>query len=112
MEDEIIQAAMQIILHAGNAREEIRKAVEDIKNLDEDSYKKRIVNAKELLRKAHVQQTQIIQDEAKGIHHEINILFIHAQDTLMTIMSELNMLETLGSVLLVFGQKIKDNEGK
>ena len=46
MEDEIIQAAMQIILHAGNAREEIRKAVEDIKNLDEDSYKKRIVNAK------------------------------------------------------------------
>ena len=46
------------------------------------------------------------------VHHEINILFIHAQDTLMTIMSELNMLETLGSVLLEFGQKIKDNEGK
>ena len=64
------------------------------------------------MRKAHVQQTQIIQDEAKGFHHEINILFIHAQDTLMTIMSELNMLETLGSVLLEFGQKIKDNEGK
>lgn len=112
MEDKIVQTAMQIILYAGNAREEIRKATEDIKNLDEQSYTEHVKKAKELLRQAHVSQTNIIQDEAKGVHHEINILFIHAQDTLMTIMSELNMLETLGGVLVIFGKKIKALEEK
>ena len=40
---------------------------------------------------AHNAQTEVIQGEARGEKTELCLLFIHAQDTLMTIMSELNM---------------------
>lgn len=108
----MIQIAMQIILHAGNAREEIGKAVEAIHLMDKEEYQRRICNAKEMLRKAHVSQTNVIQEEAQGEHHEINVLFIHAQDTLMTIMSELNMVENFSKTLFSLKEEVLELEAK
>lgn len=87
--------SMKIILHAGNAREEMKQAMEALLEDNEVEYCERMKEANEKIRIAHHSQTSVIQQQASGVALEINLLFIHAQDTLMTVMSEKNMLETM-----------------
>lgn len=94
-ECELTEGAMNIILHAGDARIKINEALELSK---QDQFKEaylRIAEAQECIRLAHLSQTEIIQRETRGIKYEPSLLFIHAQDTLMTIMSELNLAKEL-----------------
>ena len=56
---------------------------------------KEIGEAREDIKKAHQEQTEIIQKEAAGEHYKTCLLFTHAQDTLMTIMSEVNLTEKM-----------------
>jgi len=44
---------------------------------------------------AHAAQTEIIQAEARGVQYEYCMLFNHAQDTLMTINSEIELCSSL-----------------
>ena len=37
----------------------------------------------------------MIQAEARGEHMQFSLLFMHAQDTVMTIISEVNMIELM-----------------
>ncbi|MFV0254711.1 MAG: PTS lactose/cellobiose transporter subunit IIA [Erysipelotrichaceae bacterium] len=91
MDEKIIKIAMDIILNAGHARNSIKAATDAFGENHNDKVDSLLKEASEYLRVAHVKQTEIIQEEARGIKHEIPLLFIHAQDTLMTIMSEYNM---------------------
>ncbi|KAF1305012.1 PTS lactose/cellobiose transporter subunit IIA [Enterococcus saccharolyticus] len=95
MKVNIDTTAMKIILNAGNAREEMKKALEALVEDNEAEYFERMKEAKEKIRTAHQCQTSTIQQQASGVELEINLLFIHAQDTLMTIMSEKNMIESM-----------------
>ncbi|MBQ6334626.1 MAG: PTS lactose/cellobiose transporter subunit IIA [Erysipelotrichaceae bacterium] len=91
MDETLIQAAMNVILHAGNARLKAEEAIDKAKAGDFSAADELMKEAHEEIVEAHATQTEIIQSEASGNKHELNILFIHAQDTLMTIMSELKM---------------------
>ena len=51
--------------------------------------------ARENIRLAHQAQTDTLQQEMAGQHYDLCILFIHAQDTLMTIKSEVLMAEQI-----------------
>ena len=51
------------------------------------------------IKKAHQAQTEVIQAEASGAELTLTLLFSHAQDTLMTINSE---VITAGNLLAVF----------
>ena len=44
---------------------------------------------------AHNAQTEVIQGEARGEKTEFCLLFVHAQDTVMTITTELRMTQKL-----------------
>ena len=93
-EECVITAAMNIILHAGNARNILRdagKCIAEGKNLD--AIAQQLEEASILL--AHKAQTDILHEEAEGKHIEVTVLFSHAQDTLMTTQSELFFVETL-----------------
>ena len=68
--------SMQIILHAGNAREAYTKALD---------------LAETELTQAHRLQTRILQDAIEEDDPCIPILLIHAQDTMMSIDSEYRM---------------------
>jgi PTS system cellobiose-specific IIA component len=57
--------------------------------------KEKLNNAQEYIKNAHSLQTGIIQGEARGEKYEYSLLFNHAQDTLMTIYSELNIAKQL-----------------
>lgn len=91
MEEQLIEVAMGIILHAGNARNDIKDATEAILAGDMAKADELLSSAKENIRQSHLMQTQIIQAEARGTQHNLSLLFIHAQDTLMTIISEYNI---------------------
>lgn len=99
MDDELTTTAMTIILHAGDARSAVRKVYEALTAGDRDAAEEALATARDEIRQAHQAQTDLIQAEAGGAQHTITLLFSHAQDTLMTINSE---VVTAGNLLAVF----------
>lgn len=55
--------------------------------------------ADKILLQSHEYQTNLITKEADGEKFNINMLFIHAQDHLMTAMSEKNLIKELINIL-------------
>ena len=89
--DEITERAMKIILSAGEARAASTQA---LKAVSEANFELADEKLKEDIQKiliAHRVQTDAIQAETSGEPTEYTVLFAHAQDTLMTIYSELNI---------------------
>jgi len=106
-ENPLVEVAMQIIIHAGDSRE---KASQALKHAKEGNYEQAhacIGEAKELIIKAHHEQTDVVQSEAAGKHYDINLLFIHAQDTLMTIKSEVKLAAEMVEMYELFDKKIE-----
>lgn len=87
--------AMQIVIHAGDARNLIMKALDETAEFKFNSAKEKLDEAQIEIHEAHRYQTEIIQSEAAGNYFEYSILFTHAQDTLMTVCTELNMAKKL-----------------
>lgn len=106
-ENELVEVAMQIILHAGDARIKTEEALSKAKTFDYEGAKASLTDAKECLRLAHVAQTQVIQNETRGKTYEPCLLFSHAQDTLMTIMSEEKLAQEIVELFEVFYKKME-----
>lgn len=96
--DDLNKVSMKIILHAGDARNQIKNAMGEIKKQNFNKAKELLSLANDNLKKAHESQTKVIQDAASGIELPFSVLFTHAQDTLMTIMSEYNMAQQMMDV--------------
>lgn len=94
-ENELIQVAMQIILHAGNGRTKAQEAIGFAKKMDFENARKAMEEARGNIVLAHKAQTTVIQNEAAGNSYEPCLLFTHAQDHLMTITSEINLTKDL-----------------
>ena len=89
------EIVFSIIIHGGNARV---KAYEALKAAEEGDFKtaeKLILEADEEIGNAHRIQTDIIQKEAGGEKVELSVLFVHAQDHLMTAISEKGLIENM-----------------
>lgn len=88
--------AMNMIMHAGDARTLVMEALDNLaENKDDEAYSKMEEAHAELI-VAHQYQTSFIQHVASGeIEQEYSVLFTHAQDTLMTIYSEYNVANKL-----------------
>ncbi len=93
--NQLINVSMQIILNAGNARNSASKAMVALRDEQYQEAEVLLDEARDFIGKAHIAQTEVIQAEARGEKHEPTLLFTHAQDTLMTIMSELNIYQTI-----------------
>lgn len=106
--NELVTVAMQIILHAGDARIKVEGALDKVKVFDIEGAKAGIVEAKECIRLAHQAQTEVIQNETRGKTYEPSLLFNHAQDTLMTIMSELKLAKEMIALFEVLDTKINE----
>lgn len=106
MEDEKVQAAMQIILHAGDARTMCKAALDAIAVPDFMLAKKNIEDAQTEIREAHKIQTDAIQGECAGESSNYSVLFTHAQDTLMTINSEIIIAKQMIKIFESYEQRI------
>ena len=93
--DELTQVAFQVILHAGDARNCLDEAIAHVAELDFEAASKSMDEADALITKAHNAQTGVIQRQAAGEEFEYSILFVHAQDTLMTIDAQIHLFRKL-----------------
>ena len=110
MDEETVKSAMNIILHAGDARVFCQKALKNIADFKIDEAKENMKLANEKIVEAHKIQTQAIQKETCGEKKEYSLLFAHAQDTLMTIYSEINIAKKLICLTEAIDERFKKLE--
>jgi cellobiose PTS system EIIA component len=106
IDEKIAQNAMQIILHAGDARVHCMNALKAIENSNFESAKEEIKRANDNIVKAHRIQTDAISGETQGENSEYSVLFAHAQDTLMTVYSEINIAKRMIKIFKAFDARL------
>lgn len=86
------QIVMNIIIYCGDAKSYLYEALNSSKEGKYDEIDGLIEKANEAIGKAHDIQTKLLQEEAEGKALKVTILFVHAQDHLMTTISEKNLI--------------------
>ncbi len=92
MTEEVI---FEIILHAGNARAEAYEGLRAAQNGDFTKAAGHLAAAETEITAAHRVQTGLLQQEAQGQKLEVSLLVVHAQDHLMTALSEKTLIENM-----------------
>ncbi|MDF2790642.1 MAG: phosphotransferase system lactose/cellobiose-specific subunit [Neobacillus sp.] len=110
--NDINEVSMKIILNAGDARLIIKEALDCVATCEFDAAKQKLGEAKKKMNAAHSAQTETIQGEARGEKIAFSLLFAHAQDTLMTIMSEWNTANHIVRLFEVYDERLRKLEGK
>lgn len=110
MTQEVVEKSMSIILHAGDARLFCQKSLEAISTFDFDKAEKVLEKAQEQITIAHKEQTDVIQEETRGEKSDYSLLFAHAQDTLMTINSEIIIAKHLLAISKAVDSRISKLE--
>ena len=106
LDQEMIDVSMNIITEAGDARLLINEALTCMENSNFVEADNKITEARKLLAKAHGMQTDIIQSEGEGELRQHPLLFVHAQDTLMTVNSELNLCRRQRGIFFRFDTRL------
>lgn len=96
--DELEMQIMQIIINAGDCKNHAYTALELTKEGKYDEADAEMQLARDAMAKAHDSQTEMLQKEAAGEKVPFSILFVHAQDHLMTALSEQHIVEELIAV--------------
>lgn len=105
--DELLEAAMQIIMYSGEARGHYLAAINLAQEGEIDKAREESEKGKEQLILAHNIQTRIISKECSGESVNVSLLMIHSQDHLMTTM----MIRDLLSAFFTIGEKINLLQG-
>ncbi|AIS59338.1 PTS lactose/cellobiose transporter subunit IIA [Listeria ivanovii] len=87
--DSLNELSMNILIHAGNARNDLVDALNYLEDFEFSKADESIQAAKKEIVIAHGLQTDTLQLEASGNQIRYSTLFCHAQDTLMTAKSEI-----------------------
>ncbi|AKP68438.1 PTS lactose transporter subunit IIA [Companilactobacillus ginsenosidimutans] len=103
--EELSMISMQVIMHAGNAREHIFKAVDLASQSQFEEAEKMMAESNIELIAAHQAQTNTIQLEAGGTGVPYSTLFTHAQDTLMSVKTEQNLIKEMIKLYKRLGEK-------
>ncbi len=98
IDPEMVEVAMSIIVDAGDARTAVGDCFTALAAADFDAFDAKMLQARQLLAKAHGRQTQIVQSEGEGRQRQHPLLFIHAQDTLMTVRSEMEICRQMREI--------------
>ncbi|KLU62499.1 lichenan-specific phosphotransferase enzyme IIA component [Peptococcaceae bacterium CEB3] len=77
------EVVFTLIARSGNAKGLCFQALDAARKGHPDESDALMEKAKEELLAAHHVQTELIQEEASGAKHEMNLLMAHAQDHLM-----------------------------
>ena len=107
----LVSAAMGIILHAGDARNYAKQAREAMREMNFTEARSLLETAKKEIAEAHRLQTMVIQNSVMNEKQTLTLLFIHAQDTLMTINSEIELTADLILTFEVVMRKLAEKEG-
>lgn len=103
--DQLNQLSMNILVHAGSARDHLVHSLESLEAKEFTQAKEEVAAARKEIVIAHGLQTDTLQLEASGEQIRYSTLFCHAQDTLMTAQSEILIGEHLIRLFEAFDQK-------
>lgn len=107
----LVQVAMQVVIDAGNARIAAEQALKKLHTFDFAEAEELMTKAAVQLQKAHDAQTEVIQSEAGGTKYENSFIFNHAQDTLMTAMTQCSLTrEIIQLYQILYGEIHKKRE--
>lgn len=84
----------EIISNGGDAKGLAYEAIAAAEKGEFEKAEALLKEADESLLRAHHIQTDLIQKEAAGEHTEVNVIFVHAQDHLMTAIEVRTLAET------------------
>ncbi|MCI8566168.1 MAG: PTS lactose/cellobiose transporter subunit IIA [Lachnospiraceae bacterium] len=104
--DEVVAVAMEILVDAGDARTCMKEALDAVMAGDSELCDEKVKEAKACMVKAHTAQTNMISREASGESVIYSMLLTHAQDTLMTINSEIHLGEKMIKMYRTLESKI------
>ncbi len=108
MNQETIRIATKVIIHAGNARSQINRALSAAEKFQFSESRDFLVQAEEEINLAHQSQTKTIQKEARGENIEYTLLYTHAQDTLTSAIIEYNLTNHLITMYQRFYNHLED----
>lgn len=97
-----------IISHGGDAKAIAYEALQLAHEYKFNLSRNKMEEAQTALTKAHNTQTKLIQTELNGEEVKISLLMVHAQDHLMTSISEIALIEQMIKML----EKIERLENK
>lgn len=86
---------LTLITYAGNGRAHAFAALEAAKSGQFALAEEEMAKSEQELGKAHRVQTQLLAGEAQGVGMSPSLLLVHAQDQLMTAISERTLLREL-----------------
>ena len=106
--------SMNIILPAGDERTCASEALDAMLQGDCEKAEEKLKEAKEQIKIAHKAQTDVLQSLAAREYNEdsepvvLPMLFVHAQDTIMTIMSEVDLTEKMLKMYKTLHKEIEE----
>ena len=104
---DINMIAMEVIMNAGDGRDKVDEALAAMAEGRLEQADARLREAEQLIAKAHNAQTEVVQSQVSGEDTEYSLLFVHAQDTVMTITTELRMAQKLLPIVKMLLDKQK-----
>ncbi|MFT4148337.1 MAG: PTS cellobiose transporter subunit IIA [Micrococcaceae bacterium] len=104
--EEIQVVSFDLIVHSGQARTLVHKAMKSMRAGDFDEAQKYLDEAEEELLDAHKSQTKLLQEYAGGKKIEMEIILVHAQDHLMTTMT---LREVAVEMMFIYQELAKKN---
>lgn len=98
---------MNIIIDAGDCKNHAYAALNKVSEKKYEEAAAELKLADEAMAKAHDAQTEMLQKEAAGEKIDFSVLFVHAQDHLMTAITERNLIEQIMKLRKVINTLIK-----
>lgn len=108
MTEELEMIIFSIVGNAGEAKSLAHEALAASFDGNFEKSDKLMKDAEAAILRAHNVQTDLIQKEADGQHVEVTMLFVHAQDHIMTAISEKELIKKM----IQQNRRIKDLEEK
>ncbi|OOM74885.1 lichenan-specific phosphotransferase enzyme IIA component [Clostridium puniceum] len=105
--EELEMAIMNIIINAGDCKNHVYTALNNANEGNYEEADKEMQIANDALAKAHDGQTIFLHKEANGEKIDMSVLFVHAQDHLMTAISEKNLIEQIIELRKVVNTLVK-----
>lgn len=98
--DQLNEEAMKIILHAGDAKLLLNEAFTALSKKQEKEFHQKMNEAQQKIIEGHKVQTKCLQAQMELSENIFSVLLAHAQDTIMTVKSEYEMIEKISMLYL------------
>lgn len=100
-------AIMNIIINAGDCKNHAYMALSNVNEGNYEEAEKEMELSSDAIAKAHDSQTMFLYKEANNEKIDISVLFVHAQDHLMTALTEKNLIEQIIELRKVVNTLVK-----